>query len=293
MCTGVEQARAKALTDLVLAHSTVTVSVVLTVPADAGPSSGGTAMPAGVPAAAATVASAERDDDLVEVGGLRPAEPSLVPRSWLDAHLAPGSAAVECDGVSGAVLDRRQTTSYRPPETMASVVRARDGRCRFPGCSVAARFCDLDHVRPWPAGPTAADNLACLCRRHHRIKQRPGWRVRMMTGAVLEWTDPTGRVRTTTPIDALASLVVRAADGAPVPTAEAAVRVDAEPFSRMEFALEHLVRPGHRLQRRHRVEYCRTPELHPVHVEGGRPDPHRRASGRRGRRSRWPDLPPF
>ncbi len=115
----------------------------------------------------------------------------------------------------------------------------------------------------------------------------------MTPGAVLEWTDPIGRVRTTSPVDALAALVLRAADGAPVPTAEAALPVDAEPFSRAEFALEHLARPGHRSFRQPRVEYCRTPELRPVDVEGGRPDPHRRASGRRGRRSRWPDLPPF
>jgi hypothetical protein len=48
-------------------------------------------------------------------------------------------------------------------------VRARDPHCRFPGCSIAAVFCDLDHVRPFPAGPTHLDNLICLCRRHHRL----------------------------------------------------------------------------------------------------------------------------
>ena len=67
------------------------------------------------------------------------------------------------------------TGAYRPGKRLAELVRARDGRCRFPGCHVAARFCDLDHVTPWPAGPTTATNLACLCRRHHRVKQRPGW----------------------------------------------------------------------------------------------------------------------
>ena len=67
--------------------------------------------------------------------------------------------------------------AYAPTNVMAKRIRARDRRCRFPGCTVAAVFCDLDHVRPWPAGPTHDTNLLCLCRRHHRVKQRPGWTV--------------------------------------------------------------------------------------------------------------------
>ncbi|HET7760904.1 MAG TPA: HNH endonuclease signature motif containing protein, partial [Phycicoccus sp.] len=96
-----------------------------------------------------------------------------------------------------------------------ALVKARDGRCRFPGCSVAARFCDLDHVRPWPAGRTEASNLLCLCRRHHRIKQAPGWRVRLHPDGRASWTDPTGRVTVTEPVDALDTLVLH-----PDPTAQ-------------------------------------------------------------------------
>ena len=95
------------------------------------------------------------------------------------------------------------TDSYEPPPWLVELVKARDGHCRFPGCSVNARFCDVDHVIPWPTGPTSATNLACLCRRHHRIKQSRRWHATLGPDASLAWTDPTGRRTTTTPQDFL------------------------------------------------------------------------------------------
>jgi len=157
------------------------------------------------------------------VQGARPSEPLLVRRAWLRDHLAkappgprPGAQRarpmfVPCDPLTGARLDPGDglaTDAYRPGAELAALVRARDGRCRFPGCSVAARFCDLDHVRPWPIGRTAARSLLSLCRRHHRIKQRPGWRLRLAPDGIATWTDPTGRVRTTAPLNALQPLVL-------------------------------------------------------------------------------------
>jgi hypothetical protein len=275
-CTNVEQARGKALTDLVTGHSTVDVQVVLTVPADCVPTSARapqgdepaatirtstpdtnvsapacaaedpTQTPAtdvSAPARAAeelsptqdtgdgasvTPLDGGRDHDLVQVQGARPSEPLLVRRGWLRDHLAKqpprpkrgrakvSPAFVPCDPLTGARLDPHDhltTDAYRPSAELTALVKVRDGRCRFPGCSVAARFCDLDHVRPWPAGRTAARNLLTLCRRHHRIKQRPGWRVRLAPDGSTTWTDPTGRLRTTKPLDALQALVL-----APEPT---------------------------------------------------------------------------
>jgi hypothetical protein len=91
---------------------------------------------------------------------------------------------------------------YRPTEAMIRTVKGRDGHCRFPGCTVAATFCDLDHVTPWREGSTLTQvsNLICLCRRHHRTKQLRRWTVRTLPGAVVEWTDPTGRQRLTHPV---------------------------------------------------------------------------------------------
>ena len=52
----------------------------------------------------------------------------------------------------------------------------RDGGCVFPGCDRPASWCDAHHVDEWDHdGPTDIDNMAELCRHHHRVTHRPGW----------------------------------------------------------------------------------------------------------------------
>ena len=92
------------------------------------------------------------------------------------------------------------TDAYRPPDPLARFVRLRDRRCRFPGCRARARCADLDHQTPHPHGPTAHDNLACLCEHHHRLShQAPGWRLRRDDAGGLVWTLPGGHTLTTHP----------------------------------------------------------------------------------------------
>ncbi|WP_380176394.1 HNH endonuclease signature motif containing protein [Kineococcus sp. DHX-1] len=64
---------------------------------------------------------------------------------------------------------------YRPSAALRRFIVARDGTCRGPGCVRPAADCDLDHVVPWPDGPTTADNLQALCRTHHRFKTQFVW----------------------------------------------------------------------------------------------------------------------
>ena len=72
----------------------------------------------------------------------------------------------------------------------------------LPGCATAARFCDLDHVIPFPVGRTVLANLACLCRRHHRLKTHGHWSLSMSPDGVCTWVDRrTGQVHTTEPAD--------------------------------------------------------------------------------------------
>ncbi len=67
---------------------------------------------------------------------------------------------------------RVDPTVYRPGAVDAATVRARDQLCRFPGCGANSQRCHLDHVVPFPAGPTDPSNLATECQRHHRVKHR-------------------------------------------------------------------------------------------------------------------------
>ena len=164
--------------------------------------------------ASADVADVAAANDVVVVRGFGvPGETFLSQKGLAELIERAGGCRVEamrCHPDTGAVLAMTELAGrvvarqgYRPPQALTTLVRQRDGRCRFPGCHIAARFCDLDHVRPWPAGPTDASNLVCLCRRHHRIKQRPGWTSRLHPDGRVDWSDPTGRVRTTWPIDHL------------------------------------------------------------------------------------------
>ncbi|MBC7632583.1 HNH endonuclease signature motif containing protein [Aeromicrobium sp.] len=69
-------------------------------------------------------------------------------------------------------------------------VRARDRRCRQPGCDAKIR--DADHIHEFAdGGPTIKENAQGLCRRSHAIKGQPGWTVRSH-GKASVWTTPTG-----------------------------------------------------------------------------------------------------
>lgn len=69
----------------------------------------------------------------------------------------------------GRILDVTEIGRF-PSTKLHIALNMRDGTCAFPTCNVPATNCDADHVIPAPRGPTTADNLRNLCRRHHRFK---------------------------------------------------------------------------------------------------------------------------
>jgi hypothetical protein len=88
---------------------------------------------------------------------------------------------------------------YTPSRKLAHLVRARTVTCDAPGCSAQAVHSDLDHTTPYPQGPTCQCNLAPKCRRHHKAKQAPDWKVEQPEPDLICWTLPSGRTYTTRP----------------------------------------------------------------------------------------------
>jgi hypothetical protein len=86
-----------------------------------------------------------------------------------------------------AALDLVLTQGHRPlaqkrfapevPVPTRRAVLARDGGCRFPGCRAPAAWAEVHHVHERAlGGDHHPDGLVSLCRRHHQIVHRRGWR---------------------------------------------------------------------------------------------------------------------
>ncbi len=88
------------------------------------------------------------------------------------------------------------TSAYEIPSSLREQVILRDGVCAFPYCTRPARSCDLDHITPYdPDGPpdqTSSDNLAPLCRRHHRLKTLADWTYTRIEPGLYLWRSPHG-----------------------------------------------------------------------------------------------------
>ena len=96
------------------------------------------------------------------------------------------------------------TDGYRRSAALDRYGKARDRRCRFPGCRhwvPAAHVGEFDHHRPHAeGGETSAANLAGYCTGDHRGKhQAPGWRHDLAPDGTLTVTTPSGLTAVTTP----------------------------------------------------------------------------------------------
>jgi hypothetical protein len=90
---------------------------------------------------------------------------------------------LSCDAALDTVIrdgvDLLAAVRSTPEVTVATrrAIAARDQGCRFPGCRAPVTWCDVHHVVTRAAdGDHHPANLVLLCRRHHTIVHRRGWR---------------------------------------------------------------------------------------------------------------------
>jgi len=95
------------------------------------------------------------------------------------------------DAGDDRVLDVGRRTRTIPP-ALRRALQARDRGCRFPGCGV--RHAQGHHIHHWAnGGPTRLDNLALLCRRHHRAVHEEGYQVERDADGTLRFSTPRGQ----------------------------------------------------------------------------------------------------
>src|SRR5215203_972332 len=117
-----------------------------------------------------------------DIGWAGPLEPQACRRLACDATITrvvvsrqPLDGCDRCPGGNPQDLGRA-TRVVTPAQRQALAVR--DGGCVFPGCSRPLAWCEGHHVRHWlEGGPTDLDNLALVCRAHHRAIHDGGWRL--------------------------------------------------------------------------------------------------------------------
>src|SRR5690625_3785730 len=88
------------------------------------------------------------------------ANPDAV-HDWYQGRTRPTPAEADVDLLSATYVGRY------PPARLRDALIFRHGVCTTQGCTIPAERSDIDHHTPWAAGgPTTAENLHPLCRRH-------------------------------------------------------------------------------------------------------------------------------
>jgi hypothetical protein len=117
-----------------------------------------------------------------------PVAVETVRRLCCDASLVPMT-----DDADGQPLNvGRKTRAISP--ALRRALKSRDGGCRLPGCS-HRRFADGHHIRHWAdGGETKLENLALLCRIHHRLVHEEGFTVERNAAGAFVFRAPDGRI---------------------------------------------------------------------------------------------------
>lgn len=126
-------------------------------------------------------------------GGATP-ERVTAETTWGAVLGAPAVRRLSCDASLTRVVVAGESQPLdvgRRSRTVPAAIRAalvvRDAGCVFPGCDRPPPWTDAHHVVHWSdGGPTSLDNLALLCRTHHRTVHEGQWQLTRGPGG--RWT---------------------------------------------------------------------------------------------------------
>ncbi len=91
------------------------------------------------------------------------------------------------------LAEQLHSDSYEPTERQREQAILTNPTCVFPHCGRDARACDLDHIIAYAdGGETVTENLAPLCRSHHRLKTHSAWTYTRTGPRAFTWTSPHG-----------------------------------------------------------------------------------------------------
>ena len=108
---------------------------------------------------------------------------------------------VALDPVTTENCDHRfQAKGHDPGVKLRHLAQVRHATCTNPICRRPASNCDFEHNIPYEAGGrTCLCNGGPKCRRDHRFKQDPRWKVDQLPDGTFRWTGPSGRQAITEP----------------------------------------------------------------------------------------------
>ena len=125
------------------------------------------------PAVEALLVIEQSDDSTVRVSDT---SGRSVPTQAAEALLVdPQLRMLLIDGDRNPLRMGRSTRLATTKQKQALAVR--DGGCVFPGCDAPPGWCDAHHEPDWEhGGSTDVDKMLLLCRHHHGVTHRKGWR---------------------------------------------------------------------------------------------------------------------
>jgi hypothetical protein len=131
-----------------------------------------------------------------------PAGPDGSPGTWRLRTPGPGpDLIITIDPITTDPCDHRfEARGHDPGVKLRHLTQVRHAACTGPWCRRPAAQCDFEHNTPYEAGGrTCMCNGGPKCRRDHRLKQDPRWKVDQLPDGTFRWTTPTGRQYITEP----------------------------------------------------------------------------------------------